>query len=102
VREVVRFKKRSDVAYSTLITIVMMCLNDIKEIVRDETSIDILFSQEKSCTVVLKVTMLYGLDIIKLCETLQKQIIIEIEAMTHFKVENVHITVQRLVYQKRD
>jgi hypothetical protein len=100
VKEAVRFRKRADITHTTLVTIVMMCLNELEDIVVNDTSVDIHFSSKEACTVVLKVTMLYGSDIIKRSTMLQEQIKTEIEMMTPFHVENVHITVQKLVYSK--
>jgi hypothetical protein len=97
----VRLKKRSDAASLTLITIVMMCLHEHEEVVLPDTSIDILFGRNGHCTIVLKMTLEYGLNILHVCEKLQKYIKEEIEAMTNFTVERVDITVQNMVYRKR-
>ncbi|UOE78064.1 Asp23/Gls24 family envelope stress response protein [Parageobacillus thermoglucosidasius] len=96
VTEIVRFRKRT-VAQSAVCTIVMMCLQEKKEIVGEETTVNVVFTNERHCTVSVALTMVYGIPIISLCTELQQKIIHEVEMMTPFIVEQVHLFVQRLV-----
>jgi uncharacterized alkaline shock family protein YloU len=89
--------RRPSVAYSTLLTIVMMCLSEHKEIVAEETVVEIFFTTNRCCTVVVTLVMGYNTSIISICKELQKQIASEIETMTPFTVEHVHLSVKRLV-----
>jgi uncharacterized alkaline shock family protein YloU len=89
--------RRPSAAYSTLLTIVMMCLSEQKEIVVEETVVEIFFTTNRCCTVVITLVMEYNTSIISICEELQKQIVSEIETMTPFTVEHVHLSVKRLV-----
>lgn len=95
-REAVRLR-RSNVAYSTLVTIVMMCLKEQKEIVAEETVIEVLFDENDRCTITIAAVMKYGAEIIPICRKLQEEIANEIGMMTPFTVKQVHITVKRLV-----
>ncbi|SFA46597.1 Asp23 family, cell envelope-related function [Parageobacillus thermantarcticus] len=96
VAKIVRFRKRT-VAQSAVCTIVMMCLQEKKEIVSEETTINVFFTNDCHCTVSVALTIVYGIPIISLCTELQQKIIHEVETMTPFIVERVHLFVQRLV-----
>jgi uncharacterized alkaline shock family protein YloU len=88
--------RRSSAAYATLVTIVMMCLREQAEIVEDGTNIDVLFHEAFRCTITVSVVMKHGCAIIAACEKLQEHIANEIETMTPFAVQHVHILVKRL------
>ncbi|OAT73484.1 Asp23/Gls24 family envelope stress response protein [Parageobacillus thermoglucosidasius] len=75
----------------------MMCLQEKQEIVSEETMVNVLFTNDRRCTVSVALTMVYGAPIISLCTELQQKIIHEVETMTPFIVEQVHLFVQRLV-----
>ncbi|MBA2874117.1 hypothetical protein [Thermaerobacillus caldiproteolyticus] len=92
----VRFRRPS-VAHSTLLTIIMMCLNEKSEIAVEETTVEIFFHTHSCCTVRIALAIRYGASIIPLCTELQKQIMDEIAAMTPFTVEHVHLIVKRLI-----
>ncbi|MBB5323811.1 putative alkaline shock family protein YloU [Anoxybacillus tepidamans] len=94
-REAVRLR-RSNVAYSTLVTIVMMCVKEQEGIVAEETVIEVLLAANNHCTITVAVVMKYGAEIIPICKKLQEQIVNEIGMMTPFTVQQVHIIVKRI------
>ncbi|WP_027408258.1 Asp23/Gls24 family envelope stress response protein [Anoxybacteroides tepidamans] len=92
--------RRSSAAYLTLVTIATMCLREQKEIVLDETTVDVLFHEKFYCTIAVTAVIKYGAAIIPVCEKLQEQIAAEIQVMTPFVAKHVHIFVKRLADAK--
>ncbi|ANB57714.1 asp23 family protein [Anoxybacillus sp. B7M1] len=89
--------RRPNAAYSTLMTVAMMCLHERQEIVIDETTVDILLNEGFACTIIITAVMRTSSSIISMCEEMQERIAREIETMTPFKVKHVHIFVKRLI-----
>jgi hypothetical protein len=94
-KTVTRFRKLS-ATQATLLTIVMMCLKDLNEIVIDDCEVHVAIVEDCRCTITASVVIKWGVPIISLCEQLQKHITEEIEAMTPFTVDKVHVVVKRL------
>ncbi|GLH63377.1 Asp23/Gls24 family envelope stress response protein [Parageobacillus sp. G301] len=94
-KTVTRFRKLS-ATQATLLTIVMMCLKDLNEIVIDDCEVHVAIVEDFRCTITASVVIKWGVPIISLCEQLQKHITEEIEAMTPFTVDKVHVVVKHL------
>jgi hypothetical protein len=94
-KAITRFRKLS-ATQATLLTIAMMCLRDWNEIVVDDSEVYVTFTEDGHCTVTASLVMRWGAPIISLCEQIQKHITEEIEVMTPFTVDAVHVAVKRL------
>ncbi|MBB3868014.1 Asp23/Gls24 family envelope stress response protein [Parageobacillus toebii NBRC 107807] len=94
-KTIVRFRKLS-ATQATLLTIVMMCLKDLNDIVIDDCEVHVTIEEDCLCTVTALIVIKRGVPIISLCEQLQKHITEEIEAMTPFTVDKVHVVVKHL------
>jgi uncharacterized alkaline shock family protein YloU len=95
-KTITRFRKLS-ATQATLLTIAMMCLRDWDEIVIDDSEVYVTITEDGRCTVTASLVMRWGVPIISLCRQIQKHITEEIEAMTPFIVDAVHVVVKRLV-----
>jgi hypothetical protein len=90
-----RYHKRS-AAQATLLTIVMMCLQEQSEICIDDCEVYVAITENCRCTVTAQLVMKQGAPIIWLCQQIQKHIAEEIATMTPFTVDAVNIVVKRL------
>ncbi|WP_033022155.1 Asp23/Gls24 family envelope stress response protein [Geobacillus sp. FSL W8-0032] len=90
-----RYRRRSAVE-ATLLMIVMMCVQEQRDVVLDDCEALVIAGQDGRCRVLVKLSLHYGAPVMAVCRQLQRQIAEEIAAMTPYVAEAVDVVVKRL------